>query len=224
MNLFEGSVIGADWKDRIIAAGSREGQLAIIDIRDDELITQGITVHSEEVCSVKLHPDQPIVATSGNECTVKIWDLRMLEDDKPLRIYSEHEAAVRAMTWSPSVSDVIVTGGGTADKCIRMWNITTGENVKVVDTGSQVCNLYWNLEYNEILSSHGYSQNQLALWKGNDLAPIASFHQHKQRVLYMCVSPDGSTVATAAANDSFQIWKMFPPRGTAISQSFRLIR
>ena len=34
-----------------------------------------------------------------------------------------------------------------------------------IDTHSQVCALQWNTHEREILSSHGYSQNQLCLWK-----------------------------------------------------------
>jgi WD40 repeat protein len=208
----------------MIIAGSREGQIAIIDFREDESVVGIHHAHPEEVCAVKIHMEKPILATCGNDHMVKIWDLRMFNMEKPLRIYEGHEAAVRAVAWSPNARDVIVTGGGTADKSIKMWNIDSGETLHNVDTGSQVCNLYWNMEYNEIMSSHGYSQNQLALWKGTDLLPIASFHQHKQRVLYMCVSPDGTTVATAAANDSFQVWKMFPPQPTPLTQSLLLLR
>jgi len=118
---------------------------------------------------------------------------------------------------------VIVTGGGTADKTIRLWNTTTGETVRAVDTGSQVCNLYWNAEYNEIVSTHGFSQNQIALWKGADLAPVASFHTHKQRVLFMCASSDGTTIAIDAPDDAMQVWAMFPPRGEPPSQSLLLL-
>jgi WD40 repeat protein len=119
---------------------------------------------------------------------------------------------------------MIVTGGGTADKALRMWNTTSGETIKKMETGSQVCNVFWNAAYNEVLSSHGFSQNHLALWKGTDLAPIASFHQHKERVLFMAASPDGSTVATAAPGDALHIWKMFAPRSTPLSQSLLALR
>jgi WD40 repeat protein len=224
MSLFETSALVADWRDQVIVAGSRDGQVAIIDVRENDCAATIYEAHPEEVCAIRLHPEEPLLATSGNECAVKIWDLRKPDTEKPLMVYGEHEAAVRAVAWSPNARDLIVTGGGTDDKCIRLWNIDTGETLKSVDSGSQVCNLYWNLEYNEIVSSHGYSQNHIGLWKGTDLSPISQFYQHKKRVLYMCASPDGSTIATAAAEDSFQVWKMFPSRSTPPSQSLLLLR
>jgi hypothetical protein len=41
-----------------------------------------------------------------------------------------------------------------------------------VDTGSQVCNLAWSRSVNELVSTHGYSQNQITVWKYPALAPI----------------------------------------------------
>ena len=39
----------------------------------------------------------------------------------------------------------------------------------------QVCALQWNKHEREILSSHGFSQNQLCLWKYPSMAKIAEF-------------------------------------------------
>lgn len=221
-DLFESSVLNADWKDNIIISGGRDGQVGIIDVRDEDPIVEVIEAHGEEICTIKIHPEKQVFATCGNDCVVKIWDQRNLSE--PLITYAEHEAAIRAAAWSPTQSDIIATGGGTSDKKIRMWNTTTGETVKSVDTGSQICNLFWSAEYNEIFSTHGFSQNHLAIWKGTDLTPVASFHTHKQRVLYMSVSPDMSTVATAAPGDTVQVWKFFPQRNGSLSQSLLLLR
>ncbi|OHT07511.1 Protein FIZZY-RELATED 2 [Tritrichomonas foetus] len=223
IELFENSVLNADWKENMIISGDRDGEVAIIDLRDKDPVVEIIEAHPEEICAIKMHPEKPLFATCGNDCVVKIWDQRNTSNGE-LMSYSEHEAAIRAAVWSPMSPDVIVTGGGTADKTIKMWNINTGETIKSVDTGSQVCNLFWSSDYNEILSTHGFSQNHLSLWKGTDLTPVASFHTHKQRVLYMSASPDMTTVATAAPGDTMQIWKMFPLRSRSLSQSLLLLR
>lgn len=47
----------------------------------------------------------------------------------------------------------------------RFWNTTTGCALEKIDTGSQVCNLSWSRNVNEIVSTHGYSQNQVVVWK-----------------------------------------------------------
>jgi cell division cycle 20-like protein 1 (cofactor of APC complex) len=42
--------------------------------------------------------------------------------------------------------------------------------MQCVDTGSQVCNLAWSKHSSELVSTHGYSQNQIIIWKYSSLA------------------------------------------------------
>ena len=60
---------------------------------------------------------------------------------------------------------IFCDAGGTADRHIRFWNTTTGTCVNAIDTKSQVSSLLWNKEHREIVSGHGFSQNQLIVWK-----------------------------------------------------------
>ena len=66
----------------------------------------------------------------------------------------------------PMQSNLLASGGGTADRCIRFWNTLTGAALAAVDTGSQVCNIAWSKTSNELVSTHGYSQHQVrgSLW------------------------------------------------------------
>lgn len=187
----------------------------------DSSINLNTSINSP-VSSISLSSSNCIFATSGNDCVVKLWDMRNLNE--PTLVFSQHTAAVRAIQFSPTAPNIIATGGGTSDKTIKLWNYLTGDLISSINTGSQVCNLFWNEEYNEILSTHGFSQNQLALWKGTDLSPIAQFHEHKQRVLFMAVSPDSTRVATAAPNDGMLIWKMFPSNRLSLTHSMMLLR
>ena len=59
-----------------------------------------------------------------------------------------------------------------------------------IDTGSQVCNLAWSRNVNELVSTHGYSQNQIVVWAYPAVAPLATLTGHTMRVLYLAVSPD----------------------------------
>lgn len=64
--------------------------------------------------------------------------------------------------------------------------------------GSQVCNLSWSKNVNEIVSTHGYSQNQVVVWKYPSMTKTATLTGHTLRVLYLAVSPDGQTIVTGA--------------------------
>jgi cell division cycle 20-like protein 1 (cofactor of APC complex) len=79
--------------------------------------------------------------------------------------FGQHSAAVKALGFSPHQHNILATGGGTADRCIRFWNTHTLQQIDCVDTGSQVCNLMFSKNVNEIVSTHGYSLNQIIAWK-----------------------------------------------------------
>lgn len=69
----------------------------------------------------------------------------------PMQQYSDHLAAVKAIAWSPHQHGLLVSGGGTADRCLRFWNTLTGQPLQSTDTGSQVCNLAWSKHANELV-------------------------------------------------------------------------
>jgi WD40 repeat protein len=54
------------------------------------------------------------------------------------RRLTAHAAAVKALAWCPFQSNLLASGGGTADRCIRFWNTHTGALLNSIDTHSQV--------------------------------------------------------------------------------------
>ncbi|CAI5510158.1 unnamed protein product [Closterium sp. Naga37s-1] len=120
-----------------------------------------------------------------------------------------HQAAVKALAWCPFQSHLLASGGGTADRCIKFWNTQTGALTHSIDTHSQVCALEWSRHEKEILSSHGYSLNQLCLWRYPSMAKLAEFTGHTARVLHLAQSPDGYTVVSAAADETLRFWNAF---------------
>ena len=62
----------------------------------------------------------------------------------------------------PGSSNLLASGGGTADRTIKFWNASSGAVLQSVDTGSQVCSLLWSKHQKELVSSHGFSQTSSA--------------------------------------------------------------
>jgi hypothetical protein len=54
-----------------------------------------------------------------------------------VRRLTAHTAAVKALAWCPFQSNLLASGGGTADRCIKFWNAHTGALVNSIDTHSQ---------------------------------------------------------------------------------------
>lgn len=180
--------------------------------RQREHITAVLRGHDQEVCGLKWSPNGQQLASGGNDNLLHIWDAN---NDRPTHRITSHQAAVKALAWCPFQSNLLASGGGTADRCIKFTNSHTGAVLNSIDTASQVCALQWSRHEREILSSHGFSQNQLCLWKYPSMVKVAEFTGHSSRVLHLTQSPDGTTVVSGAADETLRFWKVFAETSTA---------
>lgn len=188
--------------------------------RQREHITAVLRGHDQEVCGLKWSPNGQQLASGGNDNLLHIWDAN---NERPTHRITSHQAAVKALAWCPFQSNLLASGGGTADRCIKFTNSHTGAVLNSIDTASQVCALQWSRHEREILSSHGFSQNQLCLWKYPSMVKVAEFTGHTSRVLHMAQSPDGTTVVSGAADETLRFWRVFAEAPVAQKVSDKLI-
>jgi len=73
-----------------------------------------------------------------------------------------------------------------------------------------VCNLVFSKTNDELVSTHGYSLNQVIVWKYPTMEKIATLTGHTYRVLYLAMSPDGSSIVTGAGDETLRFWNIFP--------------
>uniref|UniRef100_A0A5K3EVB2 ANAPC4_WD40 domain-containing protein n=1 Tax=Mesocestoides corti TaxID=53468 RepID=A0A5K3EVB2_MESCO len=165
--------------------------------------------HRQEVCGLKWSPDNQYLASGGNDNRLLVWSQHVANLAGPVLAYEEHVAAVKAISWSPHQHGLLASGGGTADRCIRFWNTLSGQPLRSIETESQVCNLAWSAHSNELVSTHGYSQNQILVWQYPSLRQLAKLTGHSSRVLYLAVSPDGENIVTGAGDETLRFWNVF---------------
>ncbi|XP_028401139.1 cell division cycle protein 20 homolog [Dendronephthya gigantea] len=222
------------WNSFILTSGSRSGAIHHHDVRvaDDHVAT--LACHTQEVCGLKWSRDGKYLASGGNDNLLLIWDTNVSSSgdmNSPLFTLTDHQAAVKALDWCPFQRNVIASGGGTADRHIRFWNAATGTCLNAIDTKSQVCSIIWSNNYKELVSSHGYAQNQLTIWKYPSMSKVTELTGHSCRVLHMVLSPDGQTVISASADETLRLWKCFAidatskkSKGTVAKGSKSIIR
>lgn len=218
-----------------------------LDSRARASITASYTgYHREEVCGLAFSHDGTQLASGGNDNTLCIFNLRGSSaiggagasastgaGAGHLTLH-HHSAAVKALAWCPWSDRLLASGGGLADGHIRFCNSLTGAQTLAVDTKSQVCSLQFARGgERELLSAHGHPDHSLSLWKiGNPLGSggglqagpgemqrISSLRGHQARVLHTSLSPDGSTVVSAGADETLRFWKVWKasPLGAAAS-------
>jgi cell division cycle 20-like protein 1 (cofactor of APC complex) len=195
------------WNNWLISTGSRDRSVLHRDLRAPDNFSAKLSGHKQEVCGLKWSPDGTQLASGGNDNKLILWSS---ETTQPIAKFSEHKAAVKALAWSPHQRGLLVSGGGTADRTIRFWDTQTSSHVKCIDTNSQVCSLMFSKTCNELVSTHGYSQNQVVVWKYPSLQKVAVLLGHTSRVLYLAMSADGENIVTGAGDETLRFWKAFP--------------
>jgi len=206
-------VSSLSWNGPMLSSGGRDSMILHHDLREQRHRVGTLRGHTQEVCGLKWSANGNILASGGNDNLLNIWDDRYISAnnqtcDQPLHRLDAHSAAVKALAWCPWQKNLLASGGGTADRMIRFWDARTGSCLNEVDTHSQVCALQWSQHDKELVSSHGYSHNQVILWKYPSMVKIAELTGHTSRVLHMAQSPDGTTVVTAAADETLRFWKI----------------
>jgi len=198
------------WNNHVLSTGSRDTMIFSHDVRMREHTIATLASHTQEVCGLKYSTDGTQLASGGNDNKLCVWDVAGVRGNvNPRFELTQHTAAVKALGWAPFQRNLLASGGGTQDRTLRFWNTTTGECVHNIDAGSQVCSLLWSQHSRELVTSHGFTDFQLSVWKYPSLARIADLKGHESRVLYTALSPDGKTVVSAAGDETIRFWKVF---------------
>ncbi|XBH76666.1 hypothetical protein VPH35_103269 [Triticum aestivum] len=135
------------WNNNILTAGDMDGKIVNNDMRIRNHAVQTYHGHHQEVCGLTWSGSGKRLASGGNDSLLHIWDVSMASSAQStgrtqwLHRLDDNLAAVKGLAWCPFQSNLLASGGGVGDRCIKFWNTHIGACLNSVDTGSQVCAL-----------------------------------------------------------------------------------
>ncbi|KAJ3860237.1 WD40 repeat-like protein [Lentinula novae-zelandiae] len=225
------------WTSHVFSSGSGDFSINHWDFREPSAKPfKKSRGHKSEVCGVKWSTNggvhASILASGGNDSKICIWDLRGSTRDPGLVAASNPAASsissggkqvtsgIPPLRLSKVLRGILASGGGVRDRCIRIWNTTTGRMLNEVDTMSQVCNLIWSVTSHELVSTHGYANvtipNQICVWKYPSMSRISCLNGHRARVQHVALNPNGDTIVTGSGDQSLHFWNIFPGKTSGV--------
>ena len=213
-------VCGLRWnsEDGQLASGGNDNKLMVWEKLNKEP-TFKWSEHCAAVKAIAWSPHQRGLLASGGgtaDRTIKFWNT-LLSPHGPSAAAAAAAAANTASTTTPSAAAAMATAsslsstvGISSPELLAPPPASAPPNLlSSLDTGSQVCNLAWSRNSNELVSTHGYSQNQIIVWKYPSMQQVVSLTGHTFRVLYLAMSPDGQVIVTGAGDETLRFWNAF---------------
>ena len=118
------------WNKNWLSSGGRDGIIVQHDVRSANHTAAVYSGHKQEVCGLAWNDDGGQLASGGNENYLCLWDASMSRRRSgvdggagavaPRLTLSQHCAAVKALAWCPFHRGLLASGGGTADRTIKV--------------------------------------------------------------------------------------------------------
>lgn len=198
------------WNGSVVSAGSKKGLIVFWDFARSKQLVEKVVAHQSTVCSLDWNTDGLRLASGGNDNLVHIQDIRKLRGvHSTLR---GHKAGIKALSWCPFKTETLVSGGGTEDRCIKIWKY--GELQESIETDSQVTSFEWNPCQRELISATGFPVGKLVFWQFPSMEKITQVQMRGERILFTAMSPDHSTIISGGSDELLAFWQVNPQRDT----------
>ncbi|HRQ36832.1 MAG TPA: protein kinase [Chloroflexota bacterium] len=144
------------------------------------------------VDAADLSPDGNRLAL-GSSVGVWIYDAHSLE---PIQLLAGHTSQVSAVAWSPDGRQV---ASGSWDGTIRVWDVDTGEQVRIIQSNDQFIALDWSPD-GSLLAAATWG-SPILLYDPVSTQKLGELGGNGSSITRLAWSPDGALLAAAEDSD-----------------------
>src|SRR5919199_11680 len=162
-----------------------------------------LTANPEGVASLALSRDGKILASAGEDGTIRLWDTDGYPIGQPIEpLPNRYKTALHSVAWSPDGKTLV---SGDDEGTIRLWNLSgklMGERLKGHE--GSVSSIRFSPDGKTLVSSG--SDGTIRLWD-TDGKPVGKpFKAHKDGIKSIALSPDGKTIVSGGNDKTVRLW------------------
>ena len=154
---------------------------------------------SKSVFHIEISPKGDMLASCGEDGTVRLWDFKL---GRLIRTLRGHVGDVNAAAFSPDGSK-LATGGD--DGAVRLWTLPEGRDPITLGKHDGWINcVLMTPDGKQVIS--GARDGHVKLWDVERKALSASFHARSGWIESMALSKDGRTLVTGGEDSFTRLW------------------
>jgi len=152
--------------------------------------------HIDSVLGVSFSPNGQMLASAGQDATVKVWRI----DGTLLKSLEGHQSSVIAVSFSPDGQTI---ASASVDKTVKLWGLD-GTLYKTLHGHKNFVLAVSFSPDGQILASASRDRT-IKLWS-RDGTLLQTLQGHSNWVLDVSFSPDGQTLASASVDKTIKLW------------------
>jgi WD40 repeat protein len=159
--------------------------------------------HPGGVVNVAFSKDAKLLASSGRDGVINIWDLA---SGKSLHQIADQGQGQGANSLAFS-ADAKMLASGNYDKIIHLWDVTTGKQLRQLEGHrSNVTGMVFNTDGRILIS--GSNDGSVRLWETATGKEVRVLEGHRKGISGIALTPDGQILASGSFDSTVRLWDL----------------
>jgi len=199
----ETAIFTPDGKQMVVCGGNLRGglnELKLCSAANGETI-HSFLGHKGRVNRVRLSPDGKLLASSGIDKTIQVWDVSTGKNLVSLR---GHTAHVYGVSFHPDGKRLASCG---RDRSVRVWDVSLGKQIQLFKGHTdQVIDVEFSPDGKHLASA--CDDKTIRFWDVTTGTELRRFLGHGHDIRDICFSPDSRLLASASYDKTVKVWEV----------------